>query len=165
MRVLLPGVIFLSSLLAAQQATPPPAKEAPFAVKLSAPLGDAPVGSDLIVALTITNTSLNPIFLPRIGGKLALDLFVKMDVRDQEGKPVQETPERIKALHLPLRPYHPRPEIKPGDSEITEVMLSQDYDLSKPGKYSVQVSATDPASHAMATSNTLTVNVLPLKDK
>ncbi|MGA3210680.1 MAG: hypothetical protein ABSD20_05185, partial [Terriglobales bacterium] len=172
MRVFLTAVLLVSSLLAAQQAAPPvppspppvAPKEAPFTVRLAAPLGDLPVGSEQIIAITFTNTSLNPVFFPRIAGKLALDLFMKMDVHDQEGKPVPETPERIKARHLPLRPYHSRPELKAGDSEIAEVTLNQDYDLTKPGKYTVQVSATDPASHAVATSNTLTVNVLPPKE-
>ena len=164
MRVFLTTALIFSSILSAQQVTPPP-KQAPFLVKVSAPLGDAAVGSDLIVSLTFTSTSPDPVFLPRIAGKLALDLFVKLDVRDHDGKPVPETPERIKARHMPLRPWHPRPALKPGDSELAEIILSQDYDLSKPGAYSVQATATDPASQAAATSNMLTVNVLPPKDK
>jgi hypothetical protein len=175
MRLFLSATILFSLAMAAQQAAPPTAQtpvpanapatpQTPIEIKLESPAGNAPVGSDIKVLVDITDTSQNRIFLPFIVGRLGLDLFVKFDVRDQDGKPVAETPERIKMRHAPLHPYRQRP-LKPGDSVNAEIILNRDYDLSKPGKYSVQAVATDPATKTTATSNTLSVTVLPPNDQ
>jgi hypothetical protein len=175
MRLFLSATILFSLAISAQQTTPPtpqtPAptntpstSQTPISIKLETPADNAPVGSDIRVSLAVTNTSQNRVFLPFIVGKLGLDLFVSLDVRDQDGKPVAETPERIKMRHMPLHPYRHRP-LKPGDSATAEIILNRDYDLSKPGKYSVQAVATDPATRTTATSNKLLVTVLPASDQ
>ena len=51
--------------------------------------------------------------------------------------------------------------VKPGATFEDHVDLTSIYDLSQPGKYTVQVQRTDAVSKTLVKSNTVTVTVTP----
>lgn len=51
--------------------------------------------------------------------------------------------------------------LQPGKALNDVILANKLYDLSKPGKYSIQVSRFDPESKTTVTSNTITVTVVP----
>jgi hypothetical protein len=51
--------------------------------------------------------------------------------------------------------------VDPGKTFSDAMIANKFYDLSKPGKYKIQVQRTDPASKVVVKSNVITVTVTP----
>ena len=51
--------------------------------------------------------------------------------------------------------------VQPGTSSVQTAHLGRLVNLSRPGRYTVQVSRVDPATHAVVKSNEITLNVVP----
>ena len=51
--------------------------------------------------------------------------------------------------------------LNPGESLKDSISISKMYDMTKPGKYQVQVQRTDPESKVIVKSNTIGITVTP----
>lgn len=91
--------------------------------------------------------------------------YYVIDVRDEEGSPVPET-ELMRELRDPnhrgfgsgmLFQY------KPGESWKEELMVTLYYEMSRPGKYTIQVERKLPKELGIGTvkSNIITITILP----
>jgi hypothetical protein len=156
--VLLLAVIPLASKTTAQVASEKP----PFTITISTPQATVKAGLDVKVEATMTNTSDQD-----VSYAVGVGPIINVDVRDAEGKPVSETPEGRK-IHGTDRRDGPggvltviRIPLKPGKTLAGESILSKEYDLSKPGKYTVQAHRFDGVSMTMVKSNTITLTVTP----
>ncbi len=84
-----------------------------------------------------------------------------IDMRDSDGKSVAETPYGLK-MHAkdphPWRGSVLTATAHPGDKIEEELILNKEYDLSKPGKYTIQVQERNPKFQAIK-SDTITITV------
>ena len=114
-------------------------------------------GSAVVIKITKTNTTDHNLFYG-----VGVGSFTDLDVRNSEGKFVPETPYGQKihdkghwsggsVFSVPL---------EPGKARKEEVELSKEYDLSRPGEYTIQARETDPQG-IVVKSNTITVTVTP----
>ena len=121
------------------------------------------VGSPLKVRIAITNMSDHDVFL---GG------HIQMIVQDSEGKPVPQTPYG-KKVYGTEPPSVSQSGIGPGGGDIGAPLmrpgdtitgspqyLNKEYDLSKPGTYTIQARRNDPYSQSVVQSNVLTVTLI-----
>jgi hypothetical protein len=91
------------------------------------------------------------------------------DIRDSGNKPVPMTEYGIKANHAePTQEGAPprvllrstfSAELAPGKAVTQTLALTKEYDLSKPGKYTIQASRFD--GNVVVKSNVITLNVTP----
>jgi hypothetical protein len=152
------AVVPLTSSTTAQLA--PPEKPL-FTITISTPESVVKTGSDMRLKATMTNTSDRDIFYTVGTGPI-----IDIKIRDVEGKLVPETPDGRK-IHGTDRREGPGPgtvirvPIKPGKAFEGESILNQEYDLSNPGKYTIQAHRFDRVSKTMVKSNTITVTATP----
>jgi hypothetical protein len=119
----------------AQDAKPP---QPSFSLTLSMPETTIKAGSPVMLTISVTNTS----------DHLVVVMPPRIDVYDSEGKPVPET-ERGMERHGKVP--HPGGHVTalggarmaPGKSGSGSYDLREDFQLSKPGKYSVQAQRYD----------------------
>ena len=96
---------------------------------------------------------------------------LQYDVRDSIGNPVAHNPPRTPGGFI-VGPG-PQPVVdpesatmKPDEARVRSIYLSEGYDISKPGTYTVQISqhiSEDPKSDVVK-SNIITIKVVPAKD-
>jgi hypothetical protein len=162
-------------------------KKSETAVTIAAPASEAKVGEPFQLKLSLTNISDHGITLAIPGlvdgpvYKKVLFRVMDIEVRGAGGNPVAET-EYGKTIHgrsrqappppppaPPNSPPRPGPEapkgfgiyLVPGDSISEQSDLSREFDLSRPGTYTVQASSGihDPATGKPLTSNTVTFTI------
>jgi len=114
-------------------------------------------GAPATIKATFINTSDHDIFesIGTPGRAINIKVF-------SGNKPVPETPYGLKAHGRDSRPFVGsvfRAAIRPGKLFKVEADLSKEYDLSKPGKYTVQAERWDSDIHQMVESNTITITV------
>lgn len=134
-----------------------------FAISIRPSKEEFKVGQHIIIVATLTNNSDREVVL----GDSGVDLDYPLDVRDADGNPVAET-ERLQKLKHPSATdimtlaAHPK-HIKPHESKEKSIMVDSDYNLSRPGKYTIQVQREYPLElgPGIAKSNTITVTVTP----
>jgi hypothetical protein len=144
---------------------PPPA---PFSLAISVKEHTVKAGSEVPMQIVLTNTSADQIAIrggePPDAGKR--DGYI-LDVRNAAGEFVPNTAylnfQPFKAyLFLPGeanffdRSFHG---LKPGETLTNEVILDKLFDLSQPGKYTIQARRADENSKAVAKSNIIKVTV------
>jgi hypothetical protein len=96
------------------------------------------------------------------------DEYYTFDILDEQGRPVPEK-ERLRNLRESLKPGGRRwrhgliSEIEPGVSWKEQLFLSEYYDMSRPGKYTIQLQRKLPEELGKGTvkSNIITITVLP----
>jgi len=139
-------------------AVPAHAGESAFSLVVSTPESTVKAGTDLKAAVTMTNTSDHDIFY-RADPSGTLLPFA-FDVRDSEGKVVSETSKGLSAhgKNMAAGSYLGVP-IHPGESIHRERVLNKEFDLEKPGKYTVQ--ATRESGSTVVKSNIITITVVP----
>lgn len=163
--LLLIFLIFAAPVFALGQAI-----EQPFtlAIKASKPMETA--GSQVFVWVKMTNISDHAIDCTESETDGTLTSY-GYDVRDEGGSPIDQ---RDKSLRY-SSPGHTgkrwdKCSLEPGKSKDIELIVSLRYDLSKPGKYAIQLSRRSLLdSKGMRTgewvkSNIITVTVLPADD-
>jgi hypothetical protein len=91
-----------------------------------------------------------------------LERLMDIQIRDSDGTPAPET-ERGKIIHRRAGPLaggngflH---DCKPGETFTEQSDLSAEFELTKPGTYTVQASRYDSVSGQVVKSNTLTLTV------
>jgi hypothetical protein len=153
----------VASVAAPQGATPttPPA-EPWFSVTISTPNASVRAGSDVKLNIVLANTTGKDLH-SGYGGPGRDGPVFDIDIRDSRNVAVPETP-----FGLTLHGKNPHPfagsvfsaPSHPGEPIKEELILSKEYDLSKPGKYTVQVRERHPVFQTVK-SNVITITVHP----
>jgi hypothetical protein len=115
-------------------------------------------GSEVYIFITQTNLSTRNVECNSL--RIAsTDLSLKYDVKREDGTPLEERANAIDYAH-----DLSECELRPGESVTRRYLLSWLFDLSVPGKYSVQVSRHgDPDTGPWVQSNVITLQVVPAK--
>lgn len=134
----------------------------PFSLSIAAPQSTFKSGSEVRISVTITNTSAQQasfIFLPNAP---QFDLYV----RDSSGKLAPET-----AYGKTVHPWSPdyvpsagstlaaRAILKSGEKTTIELDVSRQYELTRPGEYTLSVQSTQAG--IVLKSNTARVTITP----
>jgi len=133
-------------------------------------------GSEVKLGIATKNISDQTIYHIVLTGKPGR--YLDIAIRDSKGNPVQETPHgrKVHGTELNRQPWSGsvftgRYPIKPGETFEETINLSQEYDLSQPGTYSIQVLRSDVITEhdiktklntvAVAKSNMIALTVTP----
>jgi len=123
----------------AQPSPPMETSPAPISLVASIPADVVRAPSELLLAISMTNTSNSPINIWAAGWGPMWRGF-RFDVRDAAGTALAETAAARTIGHSPLNGSSgPFFVLAPGKTVKTEVVLNRLYELSQPGQYSVQV--------------------------
>jgi len=153
----------VTSIAAAQDATPAtPTAEPWFSVTISTPEASVSAGSDVKLNVVFANNTGKDLH-SGYGGLGRNGPVFDIYIRDSKNMAVLETP-----FGLTMHGKNPHPfsgsvfsaTSHPGETIKEELNLSKEYDLSKPGKYTVQVRERHPVFQSVK-SNTITITVDP----
>ena len=167
---LISSIVALSADALAQGATAPPNVKPALTLHLAPVEPAVKAGSKALVDVTLENVSGHNI---KSLGSLGDEGFLyPMNVWDEKGTTVPETKYgRLKHGHKtaedpPEYDYTAEGRVvflrlDPGMSVTNRVCVSKEYDVSKPGKYTIQIEAYDDESQTSVKSNKITVTVTP----
>jgi hypothetical protein len=153
-----------------------------FSVKITAAQDLVTAGSEVSLVATLKNTSDHQIGISvvpgrdqtytdcydRVGQRILKCYKVEIwderhslvpEIKPKSFEPVIDTNGSI-TMDLFLGSSQER-YLKPGDAVKDELVVSNRYDLSQPGKYTIKVHRIDTETMATAKSNTITVSVTP----
>jgi len=150
--------------------------ESSYTINIAALPSVVKAGSEVKLSIIVKNISDQIIYHVVTTGKPGRNLDIA--IRDSKGDPVQETPHgrKVHGTDPNRQPWSGsvftgRYPLKPGETFKETINLSQEYDLSQPGTYSVQVLRSDliterdikAKSNAVAAvkSSTITLTVTP----
>jgi hypothetical protein len=141
-----------------------PTYEPTFSIVISTPQEVVKTGAEVRLKIVFTNNSAQPLhYATGVPGRGTGPGF-EIDVRDREGKRIPETPYGVKTQGK--GPHHPfvgsvfAATVQPEGTVEREVLSSKEYDLSRPDKYTVQVTERNPNPEP-SKSNTMTLTVTP----
>jgi hypothetical protein len=134
----------------------------PFAIVISAEEQTLKAGSTVSIKVRLTNTSSQPLDASGSFSDLTgLDSNFLFDVRDNQG---HLAPKRI-YRHSELAGGHAILDriVRPGETLTENQDISRLYDMTKPGKYVIQISREIPKEMGggVVRSNTVAVTVTP----
>lgn len=132
-----------------------------FSIMISAPNDEVQVGSDARVSIVLKNVTDHQILFRHHPGTNNPEFSFKIEVRNSAGHVVEETVYGRAALQNQLAESRTVDYLEPGEMSAQTAHLAKLVDLKRPGRYTVQVSRRDPASHAVIESNEITLNVVP----
>ena len=142
-----------------------PKQEPPFALSLEGPKQQLKLGQVLLLRVNVTNTSDSALTVPDSEGVFAIAAIYQVRVSDQDGRPVPPRPPakapggRGTVVHGGSVQGRT---LNPGESFTDLVNVTDEYDLSQPGKY--QISVAEPygsgPDRGFVVSNTVTVAVV-----
>lgn len=146
----------------------------PFSLTISTPTTTVKSGSEVRINITMSNTSNQKILLFRAKGDDSGEFNNDLQILDDKANSAPVTEYRRRLKGEPGRPGphgEPAPpllssdigcSLEPGKSMEEVIVANKLYDLSQPGKYSIQVSRFDLAySKTWVKSNTITLTVVP----
>ena len=173
----------------------PQGDQVPFSITISAAENAFKAGSEVRIRLVFKNISDHEVFYrrgPGTGVEPHGELSAEVEVHDAKGELVPETryqrilrgtddtranpatPDKPGAAPATSDRSEPRPLIrgsftgsmlKPGESREEDIVVSELYDLSQPGRYTITASrrlsdlANDPNSKIIAKSNALMITI------
>ncbi|MDE3136633.1 MAG: hypothetical protein KGL59_08660 [Acidobacteriota bacterium] len=126
---------------------------------LTAANAKSTLGSDVWIQIHWTNTSDRELTANRYTDKTTgQDMSYTLDFRDSAGRPVPKLPHKPPVGHFFDAQFGT---LKPGQQITNEINLRRMYDLSRPGKYTLQVSRRLAKSlgGSIIRSNTLAVTI------
>jgi len=138
-----------------------PQTGASFSIAISAPQDEVPVGSDAQVRIALKNVSDHQVLFGHRPGMNNPEFSYRIEVRNAAGRVVEET---AYARGIPQGEQSGNATVdfvQPGGTAVQTAHLAKLVVLSRPGRYTVQVSRKDAASHVVVKSNELTLNVVP----
>lgn len=141
-----------------------PTYEPNFSIVINTPQEIVKVGAEVKLKVVFTNNTAQPLHyatgVPGRGTGPGFDI----DVRDSQGRRIPKTPYGLKvqgkARHRPFVGSVFTATVQPGGAVEQEALLSKEYDISKPGKYTVRVTERNPNPDP-GESNTITLAVMP----
>jgi hypothetical protein len=131
----------------------------PFTITISPPESVVDAGSNVKVKITMTNTSDRDVFYGS-----GTEPVVEIRILDSDGKSVAETPEGMK-IHgtEPNRQPHSgsygRLFLKPGTALSWDRIVSNEFDMNRPGNYTILAQRKDTSSGTVVMSAPITVTV------
>jgi hypothetical protein len=135
-----------------------------FSVTISTPKTSVNVASNLKLKVVFVNNTEQDIRYPGAGGPGRSGPVFDIDVRDSGDKPVPETPYGLKMHGKDTHGWRGGSVFAgtahPGDKIEEELILSEEYDMSKPGDYTVQVVERNPKFEVVK-SNSITITIVP----
>ncbi len=152
------SILILLSLYQGAQTVRPP-----FSLTISAKTA-IQEGSDVKIRIALTNTSTRKLsVLHEKANEIGERVGFSLDVRDANNIQVSLTAYG-KAyynheLALVGAPYYA--DVRPGQTLEDWIVVSKLYDLSKPGKYKIQVQRTDEDTSVVVKSNVLNIMIAP----
>jgi hypothetical protein len=164
--VLAPALAGLAGIGGAQDA---PRPHPSFSIKLTGPEAEVKVGAPIPLKVTFTNISDHDFrtgSIPCSECKTGARRDIDLKVYDSDGKLVPEMPygRRIHGreadqLRTPVSVFSSA--IKPGNGFRENANLREEFELQKPGRYTVQAERPDPYSNGlMVKSNTITISLV-----
>jgi hypothetical protein len=156
---LLSTLVVITGMIAAQGS--PPA-ELWFSVTISTPETSVRAGSDVKLKVIFANDTEKDLHFGAGGPGRGGPVF-DIDIRDSDDKPVSETPYGLKMHGKDPHPFAGSvfsATLHHGETMEEELILNKEYDLSKPGKYTVQVKERNPVFQTVK-SNTIAITVIP----
>lgn len=161
-RFLIISVVFIPWRLTAAQSRQP--AEPWFTVAISTPKAVVTVGSEVKLKVVFVNNTEQDIHYPGAGGPGRNGPVFDIDVRDSSGKLVPETPYGLWMHGKDTRGWRGgsvfAATAHPGGKIEEELMLSKEYDMSKPDEYTVQVRERNPKFRVVK-SNSIAITVVP----
>jgi hypothetical protein len=136
----------------------------PFSLTISTEHDRVKVGSEVLVQITLTNTSDQEIALGKAPGNLPqAESEYLVEVHDSRGQTAPDTDygRKIKQNKIVVSFSRVSATVGPGESLKDGVILTKLYDLSRPGKYSVQLLRKVPPQlgDGLIKSNKVTITV------
>ena|SRR2546428_606902 len=140
-----------------------------ISIVLSTPLQSISVGSEVRIDVVTTNVSHHAVPHTTGPGVPGHDDLITVEVRDGRGDSVLEKePDqsscngragcKIIRLKLGSQVMHL---LAPGETFRDQIVVSDLYDLSRPGEYTIRARRPDEATKIPATSNTIRITVTP----
>lgn len=166
-------LVFGAVALTALPCIPALCAEVPFSITISAIPDTVKAGSDVRLNMVYTNTSAREITLLRTVGVNQGEYFSRVLIQDDRGKAVSSSKYGREltgkdATPQGHGPYYLPPdalggligfELPPGKTLGDGMILSKLHDLSRPGKYTVQVERFDESTKTFVKSNKITITV------
>jgi len=135
----------------------------PFTIVIGTGQSVFKAGSEIRLHITLTNTSAHDIVIWRANGDAQGEVAgYRVEVRDENGNGPPETKYQrvLRGEDEDSLVWSPiGMDLSPGKSSKDAMIVNKFYDLSKPGKYKIQVHWTDRTSKTVVKSNTITVTV------
>jgi hypothetical protein len=160
--------VLVSVLLAGgTQAVPKP--QAPFSIAISPLQQSIAAGTEVKVEIALKNISNREIYLSKSNGRSQAEFVFVVEAHNDAGEPAPETEyqRRVMRRETTKRNVLFWSEIilnlKPGEILQDEAIVSNLYDLSRPGRYLIQVSrrVSDNPKDGVVKSNIIAVTVTP----
>lgn len=137
----------------------------PFSITINTATDNLRVGADLRVEITLTNTSASQIHIAKTNGADDAEIHYTVDVRDDQGNlaPYTTYSRNLKAGTKVLVWSDLTYTLEPGGTLKDTALVTKLYDLTRPGKYSIQVSREIPKNlgGGLAKSNVVSVTIAP----
>lgn len=143
------------------QSAPPASSSAPFQLTVEPETASVASGDKIVLRITLTNTSEKDLGFRQRARADEAEWDYSIDVRDEKGDAVNQTNFGRNRLQI-MTMFSARVKtVNPGQSLKEGVTLSKLFDLTIPGRYTVQVSrhAQDNDSGQLVKSNTATIIV------
>jgi hypothetical protein len=134
---------------------------ASFQIEISAPSDEVQLGADARIVITLSNLAEHQILFAHRPGMNHPEFSYTFHVRNAAGRVVEETAYARESRMHPETEGRTVDYVQPGQSVTLTAHLARLVNLSRPGRYTVQVSRRDPASQAVVESNEITLNVVP----
>jgi hypothetical protein len=128
----------------------------PFSITVSSPQDTWKAGSDVVITISITNTSNRTVFLRTGTGQGDDELFSDIEVEDDLG---HRLPRRPTGDLVAGSRYIKKTFLKPTETLKENIVISKLFDLSRSGKYTVRVQRRDPDTNSVVTANIAIVTV------
>jgi len=137
------------------------ANGADFTITLSAPDNEVQVGSDARVAITLTNMSDHQILFGHRPGANNPEFSYRIEVRNAGGHVVEATEYGSEAQQRQQMESRTVDYVQPGGTTVQTAHIAKLVVLTRPGRYTVQVSRRVGEKGVVVRSNELTLNVVP----
>jgi hypothetical protein len=148
--------LYSASIGSAQSVASKSSSERPFSIEISPVERDVKLGSEVYVKVRVTNTSTHDTVAR--GGFYAqgLNMSFGYDCRNAGGESVNKEV-------FPVGSIHGASPLGPGGSSEETAPISRACDLSRPGRYDIQVSRQIPndPKNRIIRSNTIEITIQP----
>jgi hypothetical protein len=155
---LLFGLLMLTVVPAAHgQATS--GQLSPFTLSLSVLTSNVESGSQVELVIVMKNISNHDLHYS-LSYSNGLDRAYQYDVRDSSGRAVELLTKKHPEIGEPFHIW-PQHVVRPGETDSSGGAISNFYDMTKPGEYTIQVSRllSDNPKDGVVKSNKITVNI------
>jgi hypothetical protein len=156
--------IFYALFSFALAAIPPSVQtgQVPFSIAISTQSDLMKAGSEILVEITLTNTSNHEIRVGKAPGNLPqAESEYSIEVRDSKGRVAPDTDYGRKVRQKKIWFYRSRDSVtlQPGESLKDGALITKLYDLSHVDRYTVQISRLIPEQWGRGTAKSNYINI------